>query len=149
MATTRDTSNIFSAAGTGTGVSSSWFPTKDLEKISFCLYMATTAGSGSDTLDIIIEQAPTNDATTLAASPHLIRAIPITNVLTNAIASKMTQVVGGTSLPSDTSTATTLRQQWDVKENNIDTYVRVKQVIAGTASNLGVINLRMIADRKL
>jgi len=131
----------------GTNVTT-WTNTENYKNLMFVLRMGTTSGSGSDTIDCYIEAAPTNDATTLAASPQLIRSLTLTDARDNTLQAKFDQVVGGTSLPSDTSTVTTLRQQWDYKSPNVDEYIRLKYVVAGTGSNLGTVIVDMYADEE-
>jgi hypothetical protein len=141
---------LLAAAETGAGTfTTQWFPSKDLKNMSAYLYMNTTAGSGTDTLDIVLEQAPTNDAAILAANPHFVRKIPLLNLTTGGRNLKFNQVTGGIALPSDTSVAVVLRQHYNIDSNNIDTFYRAKRIVAGTASNLGIVNLTIIADRQL
>ncbi len=121
------------------------FNTIGYRNFAFALRLPTTGGSGSDTLDIWLEASPDNSF----ADPYKIQVLALTPRGGGTIADKFTQVVGGTTLPAATQTATPLRQFWNYTETNIDGYIRVKYTVAGTATSFTNIFVDVLADRRV
>jgi hypothetical protein len=119
------------------------FNTEDFRDFAFVLRMPTTTGTGSDTLDIYIECSSDT-----AFADKDTRVLTLTSP-TGTQGTKFTQVVGGTTLPSDTATATPLRQFWNVKDENIDRFIRVRYVIAGTATSFTGIRVDLLSNRSV
>lgn len=130
------------ATGTLTG---SPLPTLDRRDFAIVLRMDTTAGSGADTLDIFIEESSDIDFN----NPENIRTVALQNPSTSVIATQLTQVTGGVSLPAATDTATVLRQKWLLPDSNYDRFLRARYIIAGTPANLGSIRLDLLSNRKI
>jgi len=131
-----------SAAGTAY---SSWVNTENLKDFTFVLRAETTSGSSSDYVDAWIETSDTNSTTQTAGRR---RALDLVDPIDNTIQQKFDRVEGGVTLPTDTKTETTLRQQLDYKSPNVDEYVRLAYTAAGTPSNLGTIIIDMYANKE-
>jgi hypothetical protein len=132
--------NGVSPASTGTFYGTA-YSTEDLRDLSVMLLMPTTAGSGSDTLNVSIQESDQRDFT----DPERIRTvdlIPIAGI--GSAVTQFTQVVGGTSSP-----AATLQQKFDLGFKNVNTFIRVKYIVAGTATNLTDITVLLLANRKV
>jgi hypothetical protein len=130
--------NGINPSSTGTFYSEA-FPTNKLRDLSVLLLIPTTAGSGSDTLDISIEESDQRDFT----DAERIRTVLLT-APGGTTASQFTQVVGGTSSPNST-----LQQKFNLKDNTYNRFVRVKYVIAGTATNFTDITLIMTSNERV
>jgi len=134
--------NAVSPTTTGTFYSSS-FNTKDYRDFAFVLRMPTTIGSGSDTLDVYIESSSDTNFTN-----YNTRVVTLTSP-TGTTGTNFTQVVGGTTLPANTHTSTILRQFWNARDVNLDRYLRVKYVVAGTATSFTDITVDVLVNRKV
>lgn len=127
-----------SAAGTFYSTSES---TKDLRDFSVMLLMPTTTGAGTDTLNISIEESDQQDF----ADAERIRAVTLTEASTaGTVQAAFNQVVGGTASPH-----ATLQQKFNLNDKNINRWVRVKYVIANTATSFTDITVLLLANRKL
>lgn len=118
------------------------FSTRDLRDISFFLLMPSTTGTVS-TLDISIEEFDTIDANGDPADAHRIRTVSLTNP-SGTVVTAFTQVVAGTSSPN-----ATLQQKLNSKDNNLNKFIRVKYVVAGTATHFTNISVVMAANQKV
>jgi hypothetical protein len=134
--------NAVSPTATGTFYSSS-FNTKDFRDFILVLRMPTTTGGGGDTLDIYIETSSDTSFTN-----YNTRVLTLTSPTGTQVTS-FTQVVGGTTLPAATNTATILRQHWNVNDKNIDRYIRVRYVVAGTATSFTLVTVDVLVNRKV
>jgi hypothetical protein len=129
------------AAGTFYGTP---FNTLNFRDFALRLSMPTTTGTGSDTLDIVIESSSEQTF----ANAYKIMRVKLVDA-DNTLANAFTQVVGGTTLPGSTSTATTLRQYWNIKDVNVAQYLRVRYIVAGTATSFTGIQVDLLANRKV
>lgn len=126
---------------------STYFPTEDFRDFCFILEMPTTTGSGSDTIDFFIEESSDNSFP-VGASMYKVRTVELTSP-TGTQATSLTQVVGGTTLPAASNTATILRQKWQALDNNISPFIRVRYIVAGTATSFTSVTLRVLANAKI
>jgi len=133
--------NGVSPSTTGTFYSRG-FSTRDLRDISFFLLMPSTTGTVS-TLDISIEEFDTIDANGDPANAERVRTVSLTTPA-NSVVTAFTQVVAGTSSPD-----ATLQQKLNSKDNNLNKFIRVKYVVAGTATHFTNINVIMAANQKV
>ena len=121
------------------------FDTKDFRDFSFKLRMPTTGSTTSGTADFWIEASSEKDF----SNAYKIMVIELTDPDGSTTALKFTQVPYNTTLPAATETATVLRQMWNVKDSNIDRYIRVKYTIAAVHTNFTDITLDLLANRKV
>lgn len=135
--------NAVSPSATGTFYSTA-FDTKDFRDFALVLRMPTTTGTGADTLDIYLE-ASSESAFTNA---YKTRVVTLTSP-TGTTATNFTQVVGGTTLPAATNTATILRQHWNLTDKNIDRYIRIRYVVGTTAASFTSIQVDLLVNRKV
>ena len=121
------------------------FDTKDFRDFAFKLRMPSTGSTTSGTVDFYIEASSEKDF----SNAYKIMVLELTDSDGTTTSTSFTQVPYNTTLPAATHTATVLRQFWNVKDSNIDRYIRVKYVVAGTASNFTNITLDVLANRKV
>jgi len=121
------------------------FSTRDLRDISFFLLMPSTTGTVS-TLDVSVEEYDTIDANGDPADAHRVRTLTLFTPAnpTSSSVTAFTQVVAGTSSPN-----ATLQQKLNVRDNNLNKFIRVKYVIAGTATHFTNISVVMAANQKV
>jgi hypothetical protein len=140
---------LVNSAPSSTGTKySNWVSTDNYKDLIFVLRMGASdfgGGSSSDTVNAWIEASSTDDPTQHASN---IRALNLTKPSDNSVVQAFEEVGGDDTLPSDTKTATPLRQQLDYKSPNVDEYVRVAYTIAGTPANLGTIVIDMYANKE-
>ena len=105
--------------------------------------MPTTGGSGSDTLDITIQQSDQRDFTD-AERIKEVRLRKQDASGTIVAGGTLDQVVGGTSSPD-----ATLQQGLDIAENNVNKFLRASYTIAGTATSFTDITLLLLANKKV
>ena len=121
------------------------FDTKDFRNFAFKLRMPTTGTDTSGTVNFWIESSSQSDF----ADAFKIMVVTLTASDNTTTATKFTEVPYNTTLPADTHTTTVLRQFWNVKDSNIDRYIRVKYVVAAVHTNFTDITLDLLADRKV
>lgn len=136
--------NGVSPTATGT-VTTNYFATEDYRDFALQLSMPATTGTGADTLDIYIEES----SESTFATAYKIKTVKLTAPDNSTTADKLTQVVGATALPADTSTSTTLRQKWNIKDVNVNSFLRARYVIATTAASFTLITLTLLANEKV
>lgn len=136
--------NAVDPSTTGTFYSSPVFDTKDYRDFAFMLNMPTQSGTGSDTLNVWIEQSSEKAFTNAYKTTTL-----TLTAADGTTATQFNEVLGNETLPSDTHTATDLRQVWYFPETNIGRYIRVKYVVAGTATNITDITVDVLCNRKV
>tara|TARA_R110000822_G_scaffold75493_4_gene181611 strand:+ start:1497 stop:1931 length:435 start_codon:yes stop_codon:yes gene_type:complete len=120
------------------------FDTKDFRDFAFKLRMPTTGSTTSGTVDFYIEASSESDF----SNAYKIMVLTLTDSNT-AISTSFTQVPYDTTLPADTITSTVLRQLWNVKDVNVDRYIRVKYVVAAVHTNFTGIIVDLLANRKV
>jgi len=120
------------------------FDTKDFRDFAFVLRMPTTTGAITDTINFFIEASSEKTFN----SAHKIRTIKIEDP-SGTKADQFTEVTGALSLPSDTNTATPLRQKWNVRDVNIDRFIRIRHVIVNTPGSFTNIDLDLLCNRKV
>lgn len=121
------------------------FNTKDFRDFSFILRSPNTAGVVGDTIDIFIEVSDQEDF----SDAFRTRTLNLTSP-GGSMATQFTQITGNLTLPADTNTATVLRQKWDVRDTNIDTWLRVRAEVTVTgASIFDNIEVSLLANRKV
>ncbi len=135
--------NSVSPSATGTFYSSA-FATVDYRDFAFVLRMPSTGNTGAGSVDFYIECSSERDFT----NAYKTRVVTLTSP-TGTTGTSFTQVVNNTTLPAATNTATTLRQHWNVADQNIDRYIRVRYVVAGTAADYTSITVDLLANRKV
>lgn len=139
--------NGVSPTATGTAYSTV-LNTNDRNSFAVEVRLPTTTGSGADTLDMYLESSDESTFT----NAYKIRTESLWNPTvadTTAPAASFTQIVGATTLPAATNTATTLRQKWLLKDTNYPRYLRVRYVIATTATSFTNINVMLLSNRKV
>jgi len=131
-----------SAAGT---FYSAPFDTRSFRDFALKLRMPSTGNTSTGTLNIYIESSNEKDFDN--AYKTMVLTLTASDNTTQAI--KFTEVPHNTTLPADTHTTTVLRQFWNLKDVNIDRYIRVKYIVAGTASNFTNITVDLLANRRV
>jgi hypothetical protein len=121
------------------------FDTKDFRDFAFKLRMPTTGSTTSGTADFYIEASSEKDF----ANAYKTTVLEMTDPDGSTTQVGFTQVPYNTTLPAATQTATVLRQHWNVKDTNIDRYIRVKYIIAAVHTNFTSITLDVLANRKV
>ena len=115
--------------------------TKDFRDFAVMLLMPTTTGAGTDTLDVSIEESDQQDF----ADQERIRAVTLTEAsVTGTVKDAFNQVIGGTSSPD-----ATLQQKFNLDDKNINRWIRVKYVIANTATSFTDISVLLLANKKI
>lgn len=122
----------------GTAYSNVYATDSERDFTVMCL-LPTTTGAGTDTLIISIEESDQQDF----ADPERIRACLLT-APDGTTASAFTTIVGGTSSPDPT-----LQQKWNLKDTNYNRYLRVKYVIANTATSFTDVTVLMLANERI
>ena len=130
--------------GSATTFYSTAFDTKDFRDFAFKLRMPSTGSTTSGTVDFYIEASSESDF----SNAYKIMTLTLTDS-NGAISNSFTQVPYNTTLPSDTEDTTVLRQFWNLKDVNIDRYIRVKYVVAAVHTNFTDITLDLLANRKV
>lgn len=120
------------------------FDTKDFRDFAFKLRMPTTGATTSGTADFYIEASSESDF----SNAYKTMVLTLTDS-SGAIATNFTQVPYNTTLPAATDTTTVLRQLWNLKDENIDRYIRVRYVVAAVHTNFTAITLDLLANRKV
>ena len=124
-------------AGTFPGTALS---TQDLRDLSVMLLMPTTGGSGTDTLDIIIQESDQREFT----DPERIRTVDLISVNGGGSASAFSQVTGGLTSPN-----AALQQKFDLGFRNVNSFLRAQYTVAGVPTSFTDITVLLIANRKV
>jgi hypothetical protein len=135
--------NGVNPSSTGT-LYSTVLATEDRRDFSVLLVMPAPSGSGSDTLDIVIEESDQRDF----ADAERINAVTLTNPA-GTTGTSFTQVLGSTTLPADTTTSTPLRQKFNLSDKNLNKFLRARYTIAGTATNFTDVTLLLLSNKKV
>lgn len=134
--------NGVSPSATGTFYSAA-FDTKDYRNLKTILRMPSTGNSGAGTVIAYIE---CSDESTFA-NAFRIRTATLTSS-TGTQGTAFTTVTNNTTLPADTNTTTTLRQEWRL-DAQVDRYIRVRYVVTGTATDYTNITISLLADNRV
>lgn len=125
---------------------SDWVNVDNYEDFSFVVRAGAadyTSTSVSDTLQMWIEASDTNDS---SQHDSRRRALYLTDPSDASVQRQFDTITGNLTLPGDTDlSATLLRQQWDYKSPNVDSYVRLAYLGANNVDDLGTIVVDMIA----
>lgn len=124
---------------------SSSFDTKDFRDFAFKLRMPSTGNTGAGTVDFYIEASSESDF----SNAYKTMVLTLTESDNSTTAIKFNQVTNNVTLPAATETTTVLRQMWNLKDSNIDRYIRVKYVVTGTVADFAGITLDLLANRKV
>lgn len=132
-------------SATGTFYSTA-FPTRDCRNFALILRMPSTGNTGSGTVNFFVETSSEQDF----ATAYKIRTLPLyaASDLTTAV-TKFTEVTNNLTLPAATDTATPLRQEWQILNQNVDQYIRIRYVVTGTPADFGNINLDLLYNRRV
>jgi hypothetical protein len=132
-------------SATGTFYSTA-FPTRDCRDFAFVLRMPLTGNTGAGTVNFFVECSNEQNFT----NAYKIRTLPLyaASALTTA-QTKFTEVTNNLTLPAATETATPLRQEWQVLNQNVDQYIRIRYVITGTPADFANINLDLLYNRRV
>lgn len=123
---------------TGT-FNSSVVATKDLRDLSLFLVAPTTTGSAADTVDLILQESDQRDFT----DAHRIRTVTLTKP-DGTVATAFDQLLGGVTSPN-----AILQQKFNLKDNNVNSFLRVQYTVAGTATSFTDLTVLLSANKKV
>lgn len=132
-------------SATGTFYSTA-FATRNGRDFALTLAMPLTGNTGAGTLDFFVETSSEQGFT----NAFRIRTLPLyaASALTTA-QTKFTQVTNNLTLPAATDTVTALRQEWQILNQNVDSYIRIRYVVTGTPADYANINVNLLYNKRV
>ena len=130
--------NGINPTANGTAYSTVYATSSERDFSVMCL-LPTTGGAGTDTLIFSVEESDQQDF----ADAERIRTCFLT-APDGTTASAFTTIVGGTASPNSE-----LQQKWNLKDTNYNRYLRVKYVIANTATSFTDVTFLILSNERI